>query len=178
MKVENIAKAYAKSLKELGREANADVASELTSLTEVINENNDLETALFLDLFTVEEKENVLIDVVEKMKLSDLVKSFLCFLNQEKRIGILPLIFKELVVLDDHEKGFLKGQIEGANESVDPDFEKNVKAYLEKEMNKKIELSYVQSDKVSAGYRVTVEDLQLDASLDNQLKNFKETVLN
>jgi F-type H+-transporting ATPase subunit delta len=31
---------------------------------------------------------------------------------------------------------------------------------------------------VAAGYKITVEDLQLDATIENQLKRFEETVLN
>lgn len=162
----------------MGKEATIDVAKELTELTEIINENNDLETALFLDLFTIEEKSGVLNDVCKKLNLSTLTTNFLSFLNQEKRLGILPMIYKNLIVIDDHHRGFLKGVIEGNSEGVESEFQQKITSYLSKELGKSIELSYQKSDKITAGYRVTVEDLQLDASIDNQLKQFKKTVLN
>ena len=56
--------------------------------------------------------------------------------------------------------------------------EKKITAYLKGKINKDCKLDYVKNGKITAGYRVTVEDLQLDASLDNQLNKFKETVLN
>ena len=51
MKESNIAKVYASTFIELGKENNVDVAKELTTLTEVINLSNDLENVLFLDVF-------------------------------------------------------------------------------------------------------------------------------
>ncbi len=178
MKERIIARAYGKSLIELGLEQKVDVAKELTELNVTINENNDLETVLFLDVFTIEEKENVLKDVMAKLKLSPIVQNFVLFMLNEKRMPIFPLIFKEVIVLDDHEKGFLRGVIEGSGEQVDPDFQKKMTDYLSEKLGKKALLEYRKSSKVTAGYKVTMEDLQLDASLDNQLNKFKQTVLN
>ena len=56
MKEQNISKAYAQSIVELSGELKIDLAQELTTLTEIINKSNDLETLLFLDVFTAEEK--------------------------------------------------------------------------------------------------------------------------
>lgn len=178
MKELQVSKAYAKAFLELTETKGVDAAKELTSLTEVINSSNNLENLLFLDVFTAEEKMSVLNEVVGKLGLSPMTTHFLSFLVQEKRIGILPLIFKELVVIDDHKKGFLRGTIEGAEGSVDEEFKNKMKTYLKEKLGLNAELTYKQSKKVTAGYRVSVDDLQLDASLDNQLNRFKESVLN
>jgi F-type H+-transporting ATPase subunit delta len=99
-------------------------------------------------------------------------------LVQEKRIGFLPMIFKNVIVIDDHKKGFLRGTIEGNEDQISDEVKNKLKVYLQKKLGKEAVLTYLQNDSVSAGYRVTVEDLQLDASLDHQLDNFKESVLN
>ena len=80
MKEQIIAKAYAQSIVELGVELKLDVVSDLTKLTEVINKNNDLETLLFLDVFSAEEKLGVLDVVMGKLNLSQITKNFLHFL--------------------------------------------------------------------------------------------------
>ncbi|MDD0854741.1 F0F1 ATP synthase subunit delta [Halobacteriovorax sp. GB3] len=178
MKEQNVSKAYAKALIELGKESKVDVAQELTTLSEVINKSADLETLLFLDVFTVEEKIDVMTKVFEKMTLSSVVKSFVYFLIQEKRIGLFPLIFKEVIVIDDHEKGFLRGTIEGSEDQVSDEFKSKLISYLKENAGIEAQLEYVKNEKITAGFKVTVEDLQLDASLDNQLEKFKETVLN
>jgi F-type H+-transporting ATPase subunit delta len=178
MKEALVARAYAQSIYQLGEEQKIDVTDEMTKLTEVINENNDLETVLFLDVFTAEEKKAVMNDVLKKLGLSNLVKNVLSFLMEEKRIGILPLIFKEMVVLDDHKKGFMRGIIEGREEQVDPAFEKKIHTFLKEKLNSEPILTYKKNEKVTAGYRITVEDLQLDATLDNQLEQLKSEILN
>jgi F-type H+-transporting ATPase subunit delta len=178
MKEQNMARAYAGAIASLGTENKVDIAAELTKLTEVINASNDLETLLFLDVFTIEEKTIVLKEVVKKLDLSPIVVNFLLFLLEEKRMGIFPLIFKEVVVRDDHNKGFLRGTIEGRGDSVSDEFLTKIKAYLKEKMGKDAQLEYIKTEEITAGYRVTVEDLQVDASLDNQLNKFKESVLN
>ena len=177
MKEKDVAKAYARSFIELGEEKNVDVAKELTTVTECINASNDLENVLFLDVFTIEEKESVLAELVNKLGLSALTKNLFAFLCAEKRINIFPLIFKEVVVIDDHKKGFMRGIIEGRDETVDESAKAKLTEYIEKKLGKKAELEYRKSESVTAGYRVTVEDLQLDATLDNQLDQFKHSVV-
>jgi len=178
MKEQIIAKAYAQSVVELGVELKLDLVSELTKLTEAINKSNDLETLLFLDVFTVEEKLSVLNVVMSKLGLSQVTVNFMQFLVTEKRVGLMPMIFKNVIVIDDNNKGFLRGTIEGSEVSIPSDVKEKLKTYLKQKMGKEPILNYQKSENVTAGYRVTVGDLQLDASLENQLEKFKDSVLN
>ncbi len=178
MKEQIIAKAYAQSIVELGVEMKLDLVSELTTLTEAINKSNDLETLLFLDVFTAEEKLSVLNVVMSKLSLSQVTVNFMQFLITEKRVGLMPMIFKNVIVIDDHNKGFLRGTIEGSEETIPADVKEKLKSYLKQKLGKEPILQYQKSGNVTAGYRVTVGDLQLDASLENQLEKFKESVLN
>ena len=77
MKDKIIAKVYATTFIELGKADGVNVAEEIISLTEVINSSNDLENVLFLDVFTVEEKEAVFTAISDKIKLSKIIKSLL-----------------------------------------------------------------------------------------------------
>lgn len=178
MSSSDVTKAYAKSIYALGKESGTDVAGELTTIQEAINSNNNLETLLFMEVFTIEEKQDVLNEIMGKLNSSSLTKNVMNFLLQENRMGIFPMIYKEIIVMDDHEKGFLRGTIEGNENSANEEFVQEVKSYLEKRLGKKTELDYVQNSEITAGYRVTVEDLQLDASVDNQLNKLKENILN
>jgi F-type H+-transporting ATPase subunit delta len=178
MKEQNVAKVYAKSFLELGTAHNVKIADELTSVTEVINSSNDLENLLFLDVFSPEEKKDVFNVIASKIKISDVLTNAINYLIEQKRIGLLPFITKEVIVVDDHEKGFIRGSIEGFEASLPSDVKKDLEEYIAKKTGKKPVLEYQQNEGISAGYRVTVEDLQLDASVDNQLERFKESLLN
>ncbi len=177
MKEKGIAKVYAKSFLELGDSNNIKFADELIALTETINQSNELENVLFLDVFTLEEKKAVFLEIAKKIQLSTLTVEAVKFLIEEKRIGLLPLITKEVVVIDDERKGFLKGTIEGQETEIDPALKLQIETFLKAKLGKIPSLSYVQNNNVSAGYKVTVNDLQLDASLDNQLNQFKQSIL-
>lgn len=177
MKEQAVARVYAKSLLELGDDKKVAIADELTKLTEVINKSNDLENILFLELFTLEEKKIVFTEVAKKLALSPITTETVKYLIDEKRIGILPLIIKEVIVMDDERKGFMKGTIEGTDVQIDPAFKAKIETFLKKKFGREPHLDYVQSANISAGYKVTVEDLQLDASLDNQLEQFKQSIL-
>ncbi len=178
MKDKNIAKVYATTLIDLGKEKNVDMAKELTALTEVINTSNDLENVLFLDVFTEEEKDSVFTAIAEKIKLSAVLVSAVKYLISQKRISLLPLITKEVIVIDDEEKGFLKGVIEGAGDDIAPAHKEKLITALKKELgNAEPSLTYVKNEEITAGYKVTVGDLQLDATVDNQLKSFRDSVL-
>mgnify|MGYP006300818751 FL=1 len=177
MKNEDVSRAYANALFGLAKGENIDVASELVKFNEVINTSEDLENVLFLDVFTPEEKMSVVNAVMDKLSLSSVVKHFMDFLIQEKRLPLFPMIFKDVVVLDDHAKGFLRGTIQGPDSSVDENVKNQLLDYLKKKVGKEITLDYKQNENITAGYRVTVEDLQVDASLDNQLNQLKKDIL-
>ncbi len=177
MSLQNISWTYAKAITQLADEKKVDIAKELTEFSKLINQNNDLETLLFLDVFTVEERKDVIKEIAKKFNLSPMVTDLLFYLLQEKRMGLFPSIFKNVVVLDDDKKGFLRGIIEGPGTEIDEASKKKITSYLKGRLNKEVDLEFVPSTKITAGYRITVEDLQLDASLENQLDKFKESFL-
>lgn len=177
MREQAVARVYAKSLLELGDEKKVNIADELTKLTEVINKSNELENVMFLELFTMDEKKAVFAEVSKKMNLSTITTETIRYLIDEKRIGILPLIIKEVIVMDDERRGFLKGTIEGSDVQIDPAFKAKIEGFLKTKLGREPQLDYVQNTGLTAGYKVTVEDLQMDASLDNQLEQFKQSVL-
>jgi F-type H+-transporting ATPase subunit delta len=177
MKEKTIAKVYAQALLELGDEKKINIADELTRLTEVINASNELENLLFLELFTLDEKKAVFTEIANKLSLSAITTETINFLIDEKRIGVLPMIVKEVIVMDDDRRGFIKGTIEGYGEEIDPAFKEKITSFLKEKLGRTPHLEYKTNSNMTAGYRVTVEDLQLDASLDNQLEQFKQSIL-
>ncbi|MBI2521415.1 MAG: F0F1 ATP synthase subunit delta [Bdellovibrio sp.] len=175
MKTQKVAKAYAKAIFELCRENKISVTAELTKLTELINKSDDLENVLFLDLFTNAEKNAVLEGIYAKVQFKQETKNFFAFLLQEGRIGLLPLIYKSVTVLEDDSMGFLKGSIEGIEDSISAEMKNQIKAILAKRLGVSPELEYKKNTNITAGFRATVQDLQVDATIDSQLESLKQS---
>lgn len=178
MKEKIIAKVYANTFIELGKDQDVDVAKEMTTFSETISASNDLENLLFLDIFTNEEKSDVFKKVAEKLSLSKTMIAAVLYLIEEKRIGLFPMIFKEVIIVDDETKGFMRGTIEGRTQEIDAGLKERLITKLEKELHgKKPILEYAQNEEITSGYKVTVGDLQIDATVDNQLESFRNSVL-
>ena len=177
MKQQIIAKTYAHALLQLGEASKVELIDELIKLTEIINSSNSLENVLFLDVFTADEKKNVCTDIAKKAAFSPMLVQAVLYLIEERRIQLLPLIIKEAVVLDDDKKGFMKGNVEGYEADIDPTLMKQLKKFLSAKLGKEPQLVYHQNTNITAGHRVTIEDLQLDASLDLKLEQFKQSII-
>ena len=177
MSNQNISRAYVRAISEITEGLDLNLSSELTKVWEVINSSNDLENLLFFDVFTLEERYEAFDAILKKINVHDVVSNFLLFLVNEKRIHLLPLIYKELIISEDLKKGFISGTIEGSDSDINEAMFDKIKSYLEDKLNIKTKLTYQKNDKISAGYKVTAGDLQLDATLENQLKNFKNDIL-
>ena len=171
-----ISKAYAKAVFLLGEENNIDIISEFLSFNDLINKNQKFETFLFSGIYTLEEKEDVIKHIFKKSSYSSLFKNFMIFLIDQKRLNLFPLVFKNVIVIDDDKKGFIRGTIHGMDDKVNVEFLNKIVSYLEKKINKSVKLEYKKDTTVGAGYRVLVDNLQLDASLDHQLENIRKSV--
>lgn len=178
MKDKIISKVYAETFISIAKEEKFDIASELTKLNEVINTSNELENVLFLEIFTTEEKKDVFNAIASKINLNKTFMNAINYLIEEKRINLLPMIYKEVIVIDDNEKGFMRGIIEGSEDIISDDHKSKLISAMKNELGAKTaKLEYKKNDDITAGYKVTVGDYQLDATVDNQLRSFRDSVL-
>lgn len=177
MKEQIASKVYARAILEIGQEKSVNLAEELIKLTEVINSSEQLENVLFLDVFTAEEKKEVFSAVATKAGLSKVLQNAIQYLIDEKRTNLIPLISKEAMIIDDERRGFMRGVIEGSESSADPKLVEQVKAFLKTKLGREPHIDYLQNNNITAGYKITVDDLQLDASLENRLNQFKKSVI-
>ncbi len=174
-----LSRIYALSMFQLGKELGVDIVSEMVTFNELLRVSNDLENLLFLEVFSLDEKHMVLSDLIQiEEKFSPLFCNFLFFLLQERRIGKLLTIFQELVVLDDEQKGFITGVIEGRDEQISPELQKQILDYLREKLQLTPKLHYQQNLAITAGYKITAGNYQIDSRVDRQLTRMKEQILN
>ncbi len=175
MKNSVIAKTYAQAVVQIAKENAAPIFSEVASFIDLLNKSSDLENVLFLNVFMFDEKKQILEDLFKVLKLNHITQNFLTFLLNEKRLPLLPQIYKELIVIEDAAKGFMAVRVEGSQEQLDASAKAAIEKYLLEKLNLKSHIDYKQNDQISAGYKVVAGDNLLDATLKTQLNNFKET---
>ena len=173
-----ISKAYANAISEIAEKENIKLNEEIIKFSELISSSNDLENILFLDVFTAEERILILDEIFKKEDFSSLLKNFVKFLVIEKRFNLFNTIFKEIIIREDLKLGFISGIVEGHHENPDKDLMDQIKSYLEQKLGLKTKVEYKVNKNITAGYKATVGDLQIDATLENQLKKFKQDILN
>jgi F-type H+-transporting ATPase subunit delta len=177
MKNETISRSYAMALLEIGEEAKIDVKSDLDKVWALIRESSEFESLLFMDVFSIEERRSVLIDVFKKLSINDLTKNFCMFLIENKRFNLFPSIFTSLTMEKDLADGFITGIVEGSDLDPDSDILEKLKTHIEKELKQIAKLEYKQNESITAGYKITCGDLQLDATLENQFDRLRKDIL-
>ena len=178
MNTSQISKSYANAITQIAEESKINLAEEITKFSEIISSSNELENLLFLDVFTAEERISVLDEIFKKEDFNPLLLNFIKFLITEKRFNLFNTIFKEIIIKEDLKLGFISGTVEGSDENPSKELLTKVKAYLEAELGLKTKVDYKINKNITAGYKATVGDMQIDATLENQLKKFKEEILN
>lgn len=171
------ARSWARALFDLGRESRFDPAGEVGRVVGLADGCPEFGSLLFLDVFTPEEKGRVLGECAPRIPIGRTTERFLSLLFLSRRARLLPLIQEELLRLGDLAGGRARGTIEGRDEAPDPALAARLKDVLGKGLRRDVEFVYKRTGRVAAGYRVTVEDLMLDASLDRQLDDFTKSVL-
>lgn len=175
MKNSIIAKTYAQAVVQLSQDQNCPIFAEVSGFIELLNNSSDLENVLFLNVFMLEEKKQVLEDLFKSLKLHVVTQNFLAFLLNENRLSLLPQIYKELIVIEDASKGFMAVTVEGSQESLDQAARDSIEKYLLEKLQLKSNITYKKNNNISAGYKVVAGDNLLDATLKTQLNNFKNT---
>ena len=78
-----------------------------------------------------------------RLKLDKLVVNTISYLIEQDRISLLPLIIKEIVVIDDLEKGFIKGTIEGSDDQPSEELISKVKEFIKDKIGVTPNLEYM-----------------------------------
>lgn len=177
MQKDHIEKSYASAIISLAAEQKQNILQEFLKFQELIDTNNSLKKILFFDIFTRGEKRDLLENLLLDKNFSNLFKNFLFFLVEERRLTLFSSILKEIILDADRSNGFVRGSIVGSESSMDERDLFKIEEIFKGKLKREIKLSYRQDLKISAGVKVRVEDLLLDLSLEKQLKNLKESIL-
>jgi F-type H+-transporting ATPase subunit delta len=172
-----IARRYAKALLLIGKEDGQIDAyrEELGAFARLIGREKGLQQALVNPLYDVDGRKKVLTSVMDNLKLSTAMTTFLFFLFDKGRIGFLGSINDFFQKFADELKGVARASLVSATELSSETIDK-IRLALSKRTGMDIILEVEQDPGLIGGIVTRIGDLVLDGSVRTQLLNMRESL--
>lgn len=177
MKNLSIARRYAKALLLIGKEdGQAETyREELDGFSGLIAGEKRLEEAICNPLHDTADRKKVLQAVVEKLELSDMMRTFLLLLFDKGRIGFVAGINDFYRKLADELRGVVRASLISATELPEETVDK-IREALSEMTGGDVRLDVEQDPSLVGGIVTRMGDLVLDGSIRTQLLNMKESL--
>lgn len=173
---ELVALTYSKALFEVSRENNIldDVLEEINFIKSTFEEEPDFYELYLSPSINTEEKKGIIKKVFGE-KLSQEVVNFINVLLDKKRINSFIEISKEFIKLANDYKNIIEGTVYTAVQLKDNQLNE-IEQKLSTVTNKNVKLNVVIEPSIIGGLKVKIGDKVLDTTVQNKLKDLKETI--
>lgn len=177
MKKLAVARRYAKALLLIGKEDGQaeKYREELDSFARLMAKEKALEQAICNPLYDAAGRKAVLKNVVERLEISGVMRSFLMLLFDKGRIGFVKEIDEFYQKLADEFKGIVRAGLLSATALSGETVEK-IRTALSKKTGKQVSLEVKQDPALIGGIVTRIGDLVLDGSIRTQLLNMRESL--
>lgn len=172
----SLAKKYAVALiNTTEKKERVDVLEQAINLMDHIYDNECVFKGLTNPSISSDQKKALLDAILEKTKASQSIRNFFSLLHRKKRLEILPHL-KMIMVELFHECGnTLPATIELAAE-VSEESKSKILSLLQSHSTRKILPTFEINSDLMGGFRVTMDGKVFDGSLENTLKQLKESI--
>jgi F-type H+-transporting ATPase subunit delta len=166
---------YAEALIEAAGKDLPQAAKELLEFAALVEANDEFRHVLLNPAFSVAEEEQALEAVMERLKVSDLVKRLLRLLAQRERMGEIRDIAETVKRLADERAGRTHARVETAQE-LEPSALARLKAAVEKKTGMQVDLEVVVDPKLIGGVRTVIGTTVFDGTLRTELGRLREVL--
>ncbi|WP_136524088.1 ATP synthase F1 subunit delta [Geomonas ferrireducens] len=175
MSTNAIAKRYAKALVQIGSEAGSveGFNDELARFSAVLTDSNELSAIFANPAYGIEEKKEILKDLVGKLSISPMISNLLMLLLERSRISVLPQIAESYGVFADELSGVIRPTL-SSGLPLDAAQVEEIKGALAKSTGKKVELKVVVDPALIGGVVTQIGDKVFDGSVRTQLANIQD----
>ena len=168
---------YAKALLNIATEEKQveQYAKELAEVAAILKREDLLRLLLDSPTFPLEKKTAIMHDIVDHLKLSRGMRSFLDLLLEKGRIILVPQIDLSYRKFADELSGVIRAKITAANDLSDEKVDA-IKQGLENQTGKQVVLSVEQDASLIGGLKAEMGGKLFDGSVKTQLKRIAETL--
>ncbi len=171
------AKRYAKALLDtVGIENAPQALTEISVVNDLMVKSKGFKSLLANPQFTLEEKEKVIKQIAERLKISDNIVKFILNLTELKLILYLSAIIRIATSLYLEKKKRAKAVVTTPIE-VRKDYENELKSSLKKLIDRDVDVEYVIDPSLLGGILVKIGSTMYDTSVIGQLRLLKNELI-
>ena len=169
---------YSLALYELAEESKnvQEIEEQSTALIKLINESLDFESIIKNPTNKKEDQINVINKISEHYSFNILLKNFLCFLVEKRRLFFLKNILKNFIDICSQKRGEVKAKLVASKQLNDDEINK-IKNDLSKDFTNKVKLDYKYDPSLIGGLIIQVGSAMIDTSIKNKLKQLENKMI-
>ena len=171
-------KSYALALYELAKE-NSELnkaEDEMNGLNTLLSESSDFKEMILNPTITKEEKNKVIIEMVNQYSFCQTLKKFLGFLTIKNRLFFLNQIIDSFLDLVSSSKRELKAKLLSSKELSKTELEK-IRNELSKDFQSPIKIDYEYDPDLIGGLVIQVGSVMVDASIKSKLRQLQKSMI-
>ena len=171
-------KSYALALYELSKENSElnKVEDGIKGLKTLLSESSDFKEMVLNPTVTKEEKNKVIIEMVNQYNFCQTLKKFLSFLTSKNRLFFLNQIIDSFLDFVSSNKGELKAKLLSAKELSKTELEK-ICSELSKDFQSPIKIDYKHDPDLIGGLVIQVGSVMVDASIKSKLRQLQKSMI-
>ena len=171
-------KSYALALYELAEENSElnKVEDGMNGLKTLLSESSDFKEMILNPTVTKEEKNKIIIKMVNQYSFCQTLKKFLGFLTIKNRLFFLNQIIDSFLNLVSSGKGELKAKLLSSKELSKAELEK-IRNELSRDFQSPIKIDYKYDPDLIVGLVIQVGSVMVDTSLKTKLKQLQKNMI-
>jgi len=171
-----IARRYAKALINLAEKDLENTGKSLTILADVFSNTTELSEVLSDTKVSSQIKQNVLKEILKKIKVSKLVDTFIRYLLAKRRIVLLPNIERAFNLLLQEKLGRIEAGITVAQEIPEVTVGKLEKA-ISRYSGKEVTVNITIDPAIIGGIVTRIGSVVIDGSIHTQLNQIRQSII-
>ena len=171
-------KSYALALYELAKENSElnKVEDGMDGIKTLLNKSSDFREMILNPTITKEEKNKVIIEMVNQYNFCQTLKKFLSFLTSKNRLFFLNQIIDSFSDLVSSSKGELKANLLSSKELSKAELEK-IRSELSKDLQSPIKIDYKHDPNLIVGLVIQVGSVMVDTSIKSKLRQLQKSMI-
>jgi len=171
-------KSYALALYELAKENSElnKVEDGMDGIKTLLSKSSDFKEMILNPTVTKEEKNKVIIKIVDQYNFCETLKKFLGFLTTKNRLFFLNQIIGSFLDLISSSKGELKAKLLSSKKLSKSELEK-IRNELSKDFQSPIKIDYKHDPDLIGGLVIQVGSVMVDASIKSKLRQLQKSMI-